>query len=777
MRINRCHNPIPLGFLKVFSNRVPCPIVFLALLAACLVTTPLFPAAEASTSVGNFPFYAVYDRVADFKSLNMEEIYNALFSPDGNRIVIYGRSRETAQLALFVLNTDGGNVTEIILPQELNGIREASINEDGSRVFLLHAWSGALYKLESGLVSKVFDAKDYGQVNGIDQIQTTADGDWVYFRDPRHSIWRVSHGGGVPTRLIQEKEVRRDGGVSSNIGLFRISSDGKTIAFTINGYWDERGVYHEKQEVFVRRDGATKQLTKDRRNIFKERLSLSGNGNVIAYTASQPQGMMWSIHADGSLHRSLEKIVSVGPIGLNYDGSRLYYYDQANGGRLTYTDGSGGIDIFPRYNVGSIALQAPFSLAVSNLGDRIGFRFNDGVYVGHIGHADAVAGAPVIESIKLYPPVTTPALAQQGTTLRASISDPQGVVDIIRTQTNELLAGSNSKSNQNVPVFFYHPVNDAGAPPDQEKGDGIFSSSGQPGGKPEAIADTRIRVAAMDNSYTVVVADAPLTGAELGVVSSPSQVASKGLEIDTNRPGSDYRNFSQPSADPKLCQQACENDPICVAFTYVKPNIQGPSARCWLKNRVPPAVEDACCVSGLKKGEEKDSETQEAETPGMEPPVGKEAAVAGGPKAIRLISDEQRDVLRLYGLPDTFEMALQEDADQAGKLAVLESWRYYEYYSSFEFVDGRLVENIRIEGVPTWTLTARRYTPVGLRLGMHVSQVKQALGNQELVSAPMPERFGKGLVVYTADQILLGFADDVLVYAGTFALSVGEGQQ
>ena len=72
-------------------------------------------------------------------------------------------------------------------------------------------------------------------------------------------------------------------------------------------------------------------------------------------------------------------------------------------------------------------------------------------------------------------------------------------------------------------------VNDAGAPPDQEKGDGIFSSSGQPGGKPEAIADTRIRVAAMDNSHTVVVADAPLTGAELGVVSSSSEVSAKEL--------------------------------------------------------------------------------------------------------------------------------------------------------------------------------------------------------------------------------------------------------
>ena len=41
-------------------------------------------------------------------------------------------------------------------------------------------------------------------------------------------------------------------------------------------------------------------------------------------------------------------------------------------------------------------------------------------------------------------------------------------------------------------------------------------------------------------------------------------------------------------------------DARCVAFTYVNPNVQGPNARCWLKNAVPNPVANPCCTSGVK---------------------------------------------------------------------------------------------------------------------------------------------------------------------------------
>lgn len=73
-----------------------------------------------------------------------------------------------------------------------------------------------------------------------------------------------------------------------------------------------------------------------------------------------------------------------------------------------------------------------------------------------------------------------------------------------------------------------------------------------------------------------------------------------GLEMNTNRPGQDYRNFDLSAPDPKACQTACLEDMKCRAYTYIKPGIQGPNARCWLKSGIPPAESAPCCVSGVK---------------------------------------------------------------------------------------------------------------------------------------------------------------------------------
>ena len=73
-----------------------------------------------------------------------------------------------------------------------------------------------------------------------------------------------------------------------------------------------------------------------------------------------------------------------------------------------------------------------------------------------------------------------------------------------------------------------------------------------------------------------------------------------GMEMDTNRPGNDYKDLDLSEADPALCKDACQKERRCKAWTYVKPGIQGDNARCWLKNPIPPAGPDECCVSGQK---------------------------------------------------------------------------------------------------------------------------------------------------------------------------------
>lgn len=92
----------------------------------------------------------------------------------------------------------------------------------------------------------------------------------------------------------------------------------------------------------------------------------------------------------------------------------------------------------------------------------------------------------------------------------------------------------------------------------------------------------------------------PIQPAAVMVLAFPPQQMGP-MEFDTNRPGKDYSDFDLSADDPQLCRDACEADPGCQAWTYVKPNtIQGFAPRCWLKNAVPAKKPDTCCVSGVR---------------------------------------------------------------------------------------------------------------------------------------------------------------------------------
>lgn len=73
------------------------------------------------------------------------------------------------------------------------------------------------------------------------------------------------------------------------------------------------------------------------------------------------------------------------------------------------------------------------------------------------------------------------------------------------------------------------------------------------------------------------------------------------LELNTNRPGSDYHNFVVRTADPNACLAACQQDTHCRAWTFVNRGVGGSIyARCWLKDIVPAPQPDSCCTSGTK---------------------------------------------------------------------------------------------------------------------------------------------------------------------------------
>lgn len=88
-----------------------------------------------------------------------------------------------------------------------------------------------------------------------------------------------------------------------------------------------------------------------------------------------------------------------------------------------------------------------------------------------------------------------------------------------------------------------------------------------------------------------------------------SQRRATGFENGMNRPGSDFKNFSLNNPNPSACSSACQGDKRCLAWTYVNPGIQGKKAHCWLKNKVPASVRDACCVSGVVKGRSASTQT------------------------------------------------------------------------------------------------------------------------------------------------------------------------
>jgi PAN domain-containing protein len=92
----------------------------------------------------------------------------------------------------------------------------------------------------------------------------------------------------------------------------------------------------------------------------------------------------------------------------------------------------------------------------------------------------------------------------------------------------------------------------------------------------------------------------PASGWQGRPTTPPPAPAARQWEPQTDRPGADYRNFDLRAPRPEMCRDACWSEPQCRSFTYVRPGVQGPHARCWLKNVVPPSRPSDCCLSGVK---------------------------------------------------------------------------------------------------------------------------------------------------------------------------------
>ena len=76
--------------------------------------------------------------------------------------------------------------------------------------------------------------------------------------------------------------------------------------------------------------------------------------------------------------------------------------------------------------------------------------------------------------------------------------------------------------------------------------------------------------------------------------------ASAQAQTGFDRRGGDYASVQIRNGDPAVCAARCERDARCRAWSFSYPRTENALAICWLKNKVPPRLEDKCCVSGVR---------------------------------------------------------------------------------------------------------------------------------------------------------------------------------
>src|SRR2546421_6249680 len=79
-----------------------------------------------------------------------------------------------------------------------------------------------------------------------------------------------------------------------------------------------------------------------------------------------------------------------------------------------------------------------------------------------------------------------------------------------------------------------------------------------------------------------------------------AHVAVARAQVGFDRPGSDYASLSMRSGDPAQCAARCERDARCRAWAFSYPATENANAVCWLKSKVMPRFEAACCASGVR---------------------------------------------------------------------------------------------------------------------------------------------------------------------------------
>jgi hypothetical protein len=138
------------------------------------------------------------------------------------------------------------------------------------------------------------------------------------------------------------------------------------------------------------------------------------------------------------------------------------------------------------------------------------------------------------------------------------------------------------------------------------------------------------------------------------------------------------------------------------------------------------------------------------------------------------VVDDRPQVLAALGRPDAFDISI---VLVEGVKVRTESWRYYQYGTRVDFVDGEAVWTAAIEPLPDGTLFAAWYDPLAFDTDMTGPELSQMVAAASPAgAAPVAidlSAGGEDLAGGTAlvgDQIMVGLYEDELVYVETVAL-------
>ena len=131
--------------------------------------------------------------------------------------------------------------------------------------------------------------------------------------------------------------------------------------------------------------------------------------------------------------------------------------------------------------------------------------------------------------------------------------------------------------------------------------------------------------------------------------------------------------------------------------------------------------------------------------------------------------DRRPDLLAQLGAPESFVLSVGAVDGVASRF---ESWQYWSSATQVDLVDGEIAFNIALNPVPDGTILPLAYAPDEFVLLSTVDEVQASLADLRLteVDGVAEELELPGARTFVAEQLLLAFVDDLLVYVQTYPL-------